>query len=81
MKIIMVVMIAMSFLHSEIWRDEFILASGFSKKVVCNNGYLMSIITRKDGNTTQRIEQQYCYDISSWDSSCNHPPIQCKKGQ
>jgi hypothetical protein len=75
----MIVGIAISFLYSEIWRDEFILASGFSKEVVCKNGYLMSIITKKDGNITQIIEQQYCYDISSWDSSCNHPPIKCKK--
>jgi hypothetical protein len=75
----MIVVIAVSVLYSEIWRDEFIMRAGFNKEVVCKNGYLMSIITKKDGNMTQRIEQQYCYDISSWDSSCNHPPIECKK--
>ena len=79
MKIIMIIMIAMSFLHSEIWRDEFIMKAGFSKEVVCKNGYLMSIITKKDGNVTQTIEQQYCYDISSWGGNCNHSPIGCKR--
>jgi hypothetical protein len=79
MKIIMIIGIITSFLYSEIWRDEYVLSLGFNKKVVCKNGYLMSIITKKDGNTTQIIEQQYCYDISGWDGSCNHPPIKCKK--
>jgi hypothetical protein len=79
MRIILLILAIISVSYSEVWRDEFILASGFNKKVVCSNGYLMSIITKKDGNTTQRIEQQYCYDISGWDGSCNHPPIKCKK--
>jgi hypothetical protein len=79
MKMLIVLMIITSIAYSEIWRDEFILINGFNKEVVCKNGYLMSIITKTKNNTTQTIEQQYCYDISSWDNSCNHPPIRCKK--
>jgi hypothetical protein len=60
-----------------IWNDYYIQKEGFSKEVVCKNGYLMSIISKSDGNTTQVIEQQYCYDINSWDSDCNHPPVRC----
>ena len=79
MRLTLLFVAIISALYSEIWRDAFILAEGFNKKIVCKNGYLLSIITKKDGNITQTIEQQYCYDISSWDNSCNHPPIKCKK--
>jgi len=82
-KSIIVVLIGVftTVLNAEIWRDDYIIAIGFDKEIVCKNGYLMSIITKTDHNITQRIEQQYCYDISAWNSGCLHPPVKCEKGK
>lgn len=62
-----------------VWTDYAIVELGFSKKIVCKNGFLTAILTRQEKDRNVTIEQLVCYDISGWDSSCVHPPIKCEE--
>ncbi len=75
MKSLVLIMIA-TVLSAQIkWNYDYLIKKGWSVTTICKNGFLMEIVTTKDGG---RIEQQYCYDNSGWDGACNHPPVKCK---
>jgi len=75
-KMVLMLMLLMT-LANAVWKDYEIESGGYNKHIICKNGYLTQILTKDTNNTTTVIEQLACYDISSWNSGCKHPPIKC----
>jgi len=55
------------------WSPANALQNGFRVEHICKDG--VQIVRFTKGN--QFFEQPYCYNVSSYDSDCKHPPIRC----
>jgi hypothetical protein len=58
------------------WNYDVIAQKGWKVEIICKNGYLVEVITLPNGG---KIEESHCYNKSSWNGECNHPPVSCKQ--
>lgn len=75
MKLILI-LLSFSTLYGSNWNYDILAAKGWKIEIVCKNGYLTEVLNAPNGAV---IEETYCYNKSSWDSSCKHPPVACKE--
>ena len=61
-----------------IWNYDVLASKGWKVTQICKNGYLTERLEAPNGGI---IEVTYCYDKSSWNGGCNHPPVKCKDKQ
>ena len=55
------------------WTPENAQIQGFNVEHTCKKGVQIVRFTKG----IQVFEQPYCYNRSSWDHDCLHPPIKC----
>jgi len=55
------------------WTPLSATKEGFSVEHTCKKGVQIVIFTKGK----QSFEQPYCYNRSTWDGDCLHPPIRC----
>jgi len=78
MKKILILMILLSSFSLAIWDDTRAAQNGWSKTIVCKEGFLYSIYTKTTFDKLQTIEQLTCYSVGGWNGGCEHTPILCK---
>lgn len=64
------------FLYATNWNYRVLKNQGAIVEIICKNGYLTEKVTFQKPKGS--VEQQYCYDYSTWNGGCNHPPIKCE---
>ena len=73
MRYLLLVLVPMLLVGGTYWEPRGALKSGFSVEHLCKRGVQIVRFTKG----SQVFEQPYCYDQSSWDGDCAHPPIRC----
>ena len=75
MRILFLVLFTIALQANTSWNYDVLLDKGFTVEIICKNGYLTERISLEKGYT----EETYCYDKSTWDGDCLHPPVKCDK--
>lgn len=72
--IITIILLGASLFGGSNWNYDVIAEKGWKVEIVCKNGYLTEVFVLPNGG---KFEESHCYNKSSWDGECNHPPVQC----
>ena len=74
-KIVGIMVIGMNVMAGTYWTPENEQLNGFNVEHTCKQGVQIVRFTKG----IQVFEQPYCYNRSTWDHDCVHPPIACYK--